>query len=345
MSALLRIKPWIWGIAAAAVALVLIYGFLWRQAAARITAEIETMASAENGALLSYDQLRAKGFPFFLRLEADNPAFGGDGEQPWLWSAERVVFHALPTNTDHIVAAFEGDHTLVFEQGGVEQVWRITPEAARGSYSLKSARERFALEFHNAAVVQERGGLAQMDAQIARFQISAERDAAETQAGFAIEGLDVTPVLGGAQTAPLMIDRLYAVAGVEAADGAPPLSEPARFIAWAQNGGVVRLKAFELHADDLSLAAAGGLGVDEDGYLAGQVRARASSAASLVEFAARQSNEDGQSIAAIVAAMNLMTVASGATDGSFEAPITIEGGRFFVGPIALARAPRIVEAR
>jgi hypothetical protein len=76
-------------------AVLAVWYFVWRAGADAMRAALADVAAAqaEAGAAFTYEPLRAKGFPFFLRGEIGAVTYARGA---WRWEADAVYLHAAP---------------------------------------------------------------------------------------------------------------------------------------------------------------------------------------------------------------------------------------------------------
>lgn len=102
--------------------------FVWRAGADAMRDALAEFAAAQaqSGAAFTYEPMRAKGFPFFLRGEIGAVSLA---RGKWRWEAQAVYLHAAPWAPDRIVLSAGPAMRLAEPEG----VWIIQAQGARAS--------------------------------------------------------------------------------------------------------------------------------------------------------------------------------------------------------------------
>lgn len=138
------------------LALIGAYGWLWLATAARLEEGLETWMESRRAAGLEadYDRVRITGFPYRLTMSVERPRIAGprivgaraagfrrtasQKAARWRWQGERLLVHALPLQSSHVIIEATGEHALTIERHEGERInltdTIVTAEAARASF-------------------------------------------------------------------------------------------------------------------------------------------------------------------------------------------------------------------
>jgi hypothetical protein len=122
-------------------ALLLAYSVFWHITANTLSARFAAWAEAERtaGAEVSWTQNPIEGFPYRLEMRIEAPAYVDLARTGWGWRADRLTLTAMPYNTAHVIANFNGMHRLVSPTGAVYE-GNIEGGAASASFSRGALR-------------------------------------------------------------------------------------------------------------------------------------------------------------------------------------------------------------
>ena len=329
------------------------YTVVWNNAAGVVKDEITRFAEDETQTRqLAYDDVKVGGFPFFLKVDVENPRYAApDDARAWRWSGERVTLHAVPFKPKEIVAQFHGPQNITFlDRPGVEARapkeihWRLASDSTRASFTAgKSGPENIALEVEEGEATRADAGLIAATTRFDRLIVRLEENKAENAeddgfvlAGLSIEGFESAPEIAGQTPGALKLDAITAaltlepltMAELNALDGEA-------LLAWSQTGGALTLEGLQIRSGETRLTASGGVDFDEYGFPFGELDARLERPQGLVDILAARGGVSAENAEAARVAIALMTLTTG--EDALNAPLTLEGGDVRLGPVAIAR--------
>ena len=122
-------------------ALLLAYSVFWHITANTLSARFAAWAEAERtaGAEVSWTQNPIEGFPYRLEMRIEARAYVDLARTGWGWRADPLPLTAMPYNTAHVIANFNGMHRLVSPAGAVYE-GNIEGGAASASFSRGALR-------------------------------------------------------------------------------------------------------------------------------------------------------------------------------------------------------------
>ncbi|MEM8988236.1 MAG: DUF2125 domain-containing protein [Pseudomonadota bacterium] len=335
---------------AAALVLLAIYAAIWLRTASAVEAEIDAWAAEERaaGAEVSYGEVKARGFPAFLRISLEAPSYAeGPGPRALSWSAERIAFHASPFDANHVVADVEGPLVVSFlDDPGVAAraprrvVLEIETDATRGSLRKTAAGRNFAVEMTN-------GKARRTDAHAIGGDITFEKllvqtsDASDEETDTplllaAVSGAGVTVRLDSPffEGAPL---TLWAFEAVGALSPAPRSGEGA-FQRWMDEGGEALIDRFQVTSGEARLAASGRLAMDAAGFPSGRMNVRLQNADDLVDVFVAGGALPAEMSETVRAAFQVFAATS-AEAGVVKVDLAVKNGEVKLGPLVIAKHP------
>ena len=277
------------------------YG-VWRAGAAAMRAALGDFA-AENGDV-AYAPMRARGFPFFLRGEADDFSIA---RGKYRLDADRVYLHASPFDLRRIVFSAAPSLRLQTPSG----VWSIRTDAARASIEQAEGGWLFKAE---AAGLEGVSGETRVTTGRGVINIAPEA-AGAFKISFRILGVDLKNARG--RTAIARLD-----AALTAAD------EPLAVTVHALDGEVGLAR----------LGLSGALARDGDGFAAGRLDASIENPAALMEALTVLGAVKPDKARTIEAGLALLGAAGG---GRIAAPVEFTNGETKLAGVKIASAPRL----
>jgi hypothetical protein len=344
------LKAFYWGggallaLFAAAIAWVVFWFVV--ASGARERAEAWAAAERARGAQVRYGRLELGGFPFAVRLTADQPAYAAPpgAARPWAWEGARLTAEMRPWNLSRVRFAAFGPHRLVLPAGDgplalAGEVARATAEVAfAGGVPWQADAEVAGLDLGGPG----RPGLLAA----ARATLKAQRNPA-AGSDPRVSALDF--LVGGealrlppAMETPLgrEVRRFLAEGSLMGAPPAGPLTDS--LAAWRDAGGTLEIVRFNLATGPLDVQASGTLALDGDlqpiAALTARIRGFFATVDTLVGRGLVRSRD------AAMAKVVLAALAKVPPEGgppALSVPITIQERRFYAGPVALAELPRL----
>ena len=335
----------------AILALAALYAGIWYHLAGEVRVALQNWAEARRaeGFTVGWDRYEIAGFPLALRITIEKPVFGKTSAAPGYEArAPLLVAEARPwAFRDWHVMAPHGAHLAV------------EPALARPAAALDAATIDVTTSPHESDPAPH-DGAPQVPGTLARIVadgITIDADARVAIAHAAIQAvLPSRPAQSHLETwisATLQIERLTLpsavpplgdtierIAAALAVKGAIPAG-PRRdaLAAWRADGGTLEVEKLDLGWGDLSVAANGTLALDEalqpEGALTATIRGYGAIIDALVASGAMKAGN------AALANLTLGLLAKPGPDGvsQINAPVTIQGGRLFIGPARVYRLP------
>lgn len=338
-------------VAAVIVAVSIVAGIAmvggWWFAVVRIESDIAAFAARldSQGGHFTADRRARAGFPFHPTVALTNPsiAFPPGAPGPWSWSGVRAsvgVSLFAPTVID---VAIDGAGRLTITPLGRTLNLAVQADNATAQFTRDATRETAAIKLVNLSIAAPDGEVTQIDSltlDLARANAVPADERGEAYgatlelAGFALPGERATPL---GRTLDQLAIEAHALGPL-----APALDDDA-FTRWRDAGGTILVPRLIGRFGPLMLSAEATLALDADlqplGAGTGRIEGFAPALDALAESRAIRP-EDAKTAAAF---LNLL--ARSPTPGAppqLSAPLTIQEGKLFVGPVAVMAMPRLV---
>lgn len=320
--------------------LVGLYWLYWSELADRLRAGVTEWAQeqAADGIIVTWTDLRVRGFPTRVRLEFDDLVFRAEAaETPWSWSTPEFHAHVLPYSLDHVIASARSPMLLTRGPGETPEAWEITAENAQASYVMKDGeppRVAADLEATSATRLDAPGTVS-----AARAQLHARKT--EDMAGavdLAIRLADVnigdgvadglTAVLGHDVSAAALQSRVTAAAGDDVFDD---------LALFEFSGGEIQVSEGRIAWGDASATFAGRLAFAPSGTADGRLDTRLQGQEAIVNglIAAKLIDEDLQG--PLKAAIQVLQFTNGDGAGGIKMPVIVKDSDVYLGPVRVGR--------
>lgn len=286
--------------------LLIIWHFVWRAGADAMRDGLDDFAAdvASEGGEVAYAPMRARGFPFFLRGEAD--AFS-IARGKYRLDAKTVYLHASPFDLRRIVFSTDPSLQLQTPSG----LWSIRAEGARASIEAKDGGWLFKAE---AASLD--GVYGETAVRTGRGVINVAPDAAGAyKISFRVLGADLTNPRGRT-----------AIARLDAALTAQ--TKPLR----------VQLHGLDSEIGAARVGLSGSLAADAAGFLSGRLDTAIENPAALTDMLRVTGALKPDDARTVEAGLALLSAAGG---GRIGAPLVFENGETKLSGIKIAKAPRL----
>lgn len=290
-----------------------------------------------HGALVDHGGLEMGGWPFALRATATDPAYEGHGVA---WSGSRLTAVAKPWDFSAIDLAFDGTHRLSLS---ADEATKVTLKAAGGTGRVTIGPDgqprSLALDFTDLAVMPAAGE----PVTVARLDVAGTRPPAPPDS-HRDTGLTVTLAAGGLRLPGPAPDGLGPhVQRVNAAlrvQGRPPMPERPSIAAWSRDGGVVEVDRLGIDWGPLTMAVNGTVALDAQLQPLAAMTAEiqgAEQALTAVEERLRPNQ--------LAAARSILAMLSRPPEGGgqpvIKAPLSVQNGWVYIGPLKVAPVPRL----
>lgn len=289
------------------------------------------------GAEVEWRALAVGGFPFRVRLAFAEPrlALPAHPLAPE-WRGGRLVALAHPWNLRHVLASFEGPQSFGFDEGGRRRTIELRTKRWLASWQAGAdGRRRLSFDLTELEAVDsaEAG-----PARAVRLQVHARPGPspdALADLAFKAEGVRLP------QAAALPLGPEIALAELDAAVMGPPPAGgyPEALLRWRDEGGVVEVRRAALDWAEVRFEATGTLALDAQTRLEGAFIARIWNHRKLLEALVAANALAAEDARLADAALDLLAAAN---KGVLSAPLTLQNGKVWLGPAAVARLRPLV---
>lgn len=300
-------KRWpLWAPFVAAALLLLLWFVVWRAGADRMRAELAAFAAEQSaaGGAVTHAPMRARGFPFFLRGEADGFSLA---RGRYALEAETLYIHASPFDLSRIVFSVDPALRLATPGG----VWTIRAEGARASIEAAAAGWLFKAEaaslsgVNGAAVVETGRGVVNV----------APEGADAYKVSFRVLGASLKNARGEAAMARL--DAALTAAG-------DPLT--------------LNIHGLDADIGPARVGLLGAVRAGDDGRLAGRLDASVENPAALAGALGVVGALKAEDAARVEAGLALLGAAGG---GRIAAPLEFAEGEARLAGVRIGKSPRV----
>ncbi len=331
------------GIAAA------VYAGYWYSAAELVQRGLLDWSAARRseGYTIGWDRTEVGGFPFALRVTIEKPIFGQSRIEPGYEArGELLVGEALPWALGqwHISAAQGG--TLAIQPGPERPAIDVAAAALDGTVmpgqdgdaamnagaDVTLAADRLTVSGQTSLAIAHAMARAHIPAGAAASHLQTWLSASLTLDGIA---LPVTvPPLGNT------VERLATTLAIKGTIPGGPRRQA--LAAWRDDGGTLELQSFALVWGKLALDAKGTVALDAALQPLGALTATIRGYGEIID--ALVATGDLKAGDAALVNVGLGLLAKPAPDGQYQldAPLTLQNGQAYLGPVRLARMPSFV---
>ncbi|MEM8772082.1 MAG: DUF2125 domain-containing protein [Pseudomonadota bacterium] len=316
---------WLYGPFALAGVILAGYYALWRYAAGEMKSAVQDWAVEQErvGLSVSYDKIKASGFPFFLRVHIDNPDLATpDG---WRWRTEKLAIDALPYALDRLIFSPVGEQSISTPELGN---WRFTAEDFRASIAQDKTRGWiFSMTIRDAEASSRNDRRAMLKSLI----------------------YDVFPETTGSTTLTLSLDA----ADVYASDGqhelsvnraqtflllseTAMLSQTDPLTAWRSAGGALDIRGLGVNINDAELSANGKVSLDSNNHPNGTLSLEVAKPLNIEKPLAATGAMTPEDAEAVAASLTLAAMAGG---GKARGTLEFRDGTAFLNGVEVAALP------
>ncbi len=315
---------------------VVAYWFYWSSLVDRLKLEVTNWAAsqAESGINVTWDDLRASGWPLRLRLEFDNLRYEATGaETPWSWSAPEFHAHALPYKLTHIIASAKSPMRITYGRGTGVREWEVTADSTEASYVIETdvpARLAFDIQAVTALRLDHP---AQVSA--ARLQLHARKsEETEGSVDLALRGADITVDDAFAPGLMDLMGPTIAHLGIQARVTAAAGDRVFQDIALLElEGSEIQVSQGTAMWGPASALATGKLTVSAQRIANGRFDTTLKGYDAIIDGLVRQKLVDADLENPLKAALSLLSLTSGAEPGSVRMPLIIKNNDVYLGPV------------
>jgi len=322
------------------------YGAYWYSVAELVRQGILDWSAARRSAgfTIGWDRYEVTGFPLALRVTVEQPIFGQSGVEPGYEArAPLLVAEARPWALDHWRVAAEPGITLQVQPGPARPAITIDAAALAGTVMPRVGDD--AARNPGADITLAASGLTIAgEARLTIAHASAHADLPTRRTASHLESwLAAAITLDGVtlpQAVPPLGDTIDHVAATLTVKGSIAGGPHRLALAdWRDDGGTLEIEAFDLDWGKLVLAANGTLALDAALQPVGALTATIGGYEDIIDALVASGNLRAGDAALAKLALGLL--AKPAPNGGYRlsAPLTLQSGQVFVGPVRLARMP------
>jgi hypothetical protein len=309
-------------------------GWLWTKG--RIERELDATVARMNaaGGAFTWSARRISGYPF--RFDVDFSDLTWRGPDGWGVSTPELRSETSVFAFGHWIAFAPGGVSLIRPKGGAV---RVAAQVLRASVSDAEGRPpTISLEGRNLTFTPTTGAAPYLLASAGQLHFHT-RAGPNDQGAFLME-IDDATASPGSKLAAVAAGAPVSLAAETIYDHASAISglswTPA-MKSWAIAGGRLQVRRFRFQAGSFAIDGHGaGLTLDPNGRLAGELDVVATyGEAALSELASSGEMRTDAARSAVHA------LQAGQTGGGHKAVLTFRAGRMLLGPVALARSPKV----
>jgi|GEM_PF-5742621 len=323
-----------------------LYWLYWSTVADRMKAEVERWAAEQRtqGIEVTWDAMRARGWPLRLRLELDNLTYAATAsETPWSWSTPEFHANALPYRLTHLIASARSPMQVTYGAGDTAQRWEVTTGSADASFVTTAGEPpRLAVDLQTVAATRLDRPAA---ITAARLQLHARKT--EDVAGsvdMALRGANISP---DRALAPGLIDLLGPTiqhVGVQSRLTANAGERVFQDVALLEvEGSEIQVSQGTVTWGETSATGTGKLAIAPDRTPDGRFDTTLKGHDAIIDGLIRQGLVAENLEGTLKAAMSLLSLTSGAEPGHIRLPVIIRQGDVYLGPVRITgegRAPQ-----
>ena len=286
------------------------YALLWRAGAAEMKKAIAVWAQDQRaiGVDVSYDSLKADGFPFFLRVHVEDPEIStADGLR---WRTDRLTLDALPYDLTRLIFSVRCEQRVSLADNSD---WRVNAEGFKFSIANDKSRDWiFSMNVENARATRETG---QAAASLSHLVFDLSPSAAdETTLVLSLAAADFEAKVSDKSARLDRVQTLLAVTQVQALGDAEM---------WRQAGGEIKINGLNAGRDEAKLSVNGSLSLDNAHHLKGALNTEVIAPAPFAEALSQLGVMSEQEAQSAAAALTLAAIAGG---GKISAPLEFSNG-------------------
>jgi len=336
------------------LAMVLVYTGVWVYGA-RVMIEASQHWVGERraeGYSVRYDDMRATGYPFWIRVELANPGFGAPhATSPWDWEGDSLNVTARPWRPGRFFLRTSGQQMVSFLGGEKRQTYRGTLDGAQAELIFKDGDPQSVdlrvLGLDLAAQQGTTGGkisLASADINVRRLPVAtgAGQGAATltldlTSSGIELPTTVIASPLGSKIEGLRMTGRLL---------GSLPRGPGASLIEaleiWRDGGGTVEVDRIALSHGALGIRADGTLALDRDLQPVGAFTARVQGFNETLDaFSHLGIIGAGQAMSAKLLLGVFAKRPRNGGPATLNVALTVQQRNFYAGPVKLLQLPLV----
>ena len=300
-----------------------------------------------SGFEISHAEPDLGGFPLSLRASVAAPSVGGGhGAQAWRWRGAGIAASFRPWNLSRFTFRIDGRNEITVGDAGRRR-YQLEATSAVAAIRLGAGDRVERIDADFAAIkVREDSWTEPLRIGRVRVEGSGYRRGSAGPRATDVALIIEDAALPVAPRGPLgrTIARVRADVTVFGTFPERPLE--AALAAWRDDGGTVELRGLVVHWGPLDLSADGTLALDAELRPIGALSASIAGVDEAVASLLAEGSIGAAEAAALRVAFNLFARITSSAGDRVNVPITVQDGRIFVGPVAVARiGPLTVSGR
>ncbi|MEQ8283770.1 MAG: DUF2125 domain-containing protein [Parvibaculum sp.] len=347
-------RPRRWHIYAPTIAIVIavaIYAVYWTTVSREIRAALERFeASPERGLVVGWRELSMGGFPYRIEARFVAPGAGAPATpEAWAWKGEAAEIALMPHNLRHVIVNLRGPQELRYRDlstnRAVENVLSWTMKGAWASYvdMPGAALGRIAVDIENVEAQHVRGvvaAVARFDAARLQLHTRPADDAASGTAGYDIALRGDGIALGLGRHIPALGHRIEKIAAQARARNLPRIERVSAVELledWRAADGTLAISDLVVKWGPLDMTAYGEVTLDAANRPEGRFDAEIADFEGLLDAMVQDGLVREREARVALAGLVLVSQFQGSEPGRVRVPISMTGGKLYLGPLAIAQ--------
>ncbi len=339
------------------LALIVAYTGYWFILADRMQTEAELRIEAyrDQGLEITYDALSVSGFPYRLELVIENLKLGVSGDaEIFSMRSPKVLFETLPWKPNHVLAIMPVAkvYSDPAHMGAIEA--SINESKASIKFGLNGSPKRISTvaETVNWHFVDKPDFVSTAGHSEFHYRKSKK----SKQESEALEEDPDAPMLGefaikltDIDLADIPVTPYGSIINIlqsqiELKGDVLPGRNISQMIRWRDSGGTLEVVDFLLNWGELDAKVSGTLALDEEMRPLGAFVLKVKGYEPLIDYLQAHGHIDGEMAANTKATLGMVAGEANTTDaGRISIPVTMQGGRLFVGPLPVDRLEPITK--
>jgi hypothetical protein len=320
------------------IAVFLLYTVYWFVAAEQLKVATVLWQQEQRAAGIHIDHqgLRIDGFPGTFRVAVDAPRIEWRTAMlSWSWASQRLVARTGPWSFDAVRGELVGDHNLVIGNPTTSVSYMTAADSTTFSLNTTDQQRRARLSLRGAMIDSDQlpGPLSVKEGDLV---IMIGQGNGELIVDIDASGVRPPP---SALRLPQAIDRVNLRAIWTGT--IPHTLSHAALSEWRDNGGAIEFPRAFLKSGEVSLSAEGTLALDEEMRPVAAFKAQVRGFEAALQILTEAQDLSPTQSAALRIALRLMAKRGG-QPGSVEFPLTLQGGRAYVGKLPVAQLKPLI---
>ncbi|MDO8837870.1 MAG: DUF2125 domain-containing protein [Parvibaculum sp.] len=344
-------RPRRWHIFAPTIAIVLliaVYAVYWISVSREIRTALERFeANPERGLVVGWHELSLGGFPYRIEARFAAPEAGApETPEAWTWKGEAAEIALLPHNLRHVIVNLRGAQELRYLDLSMarpaENILRASMKGAWGSYVdvTDAPFGRLAIDIEDVEADHQRGADGARDRiDAGRLQLHM-RPAPEEVADYDVAFQADTIVIDLDQKVLTLgpeIRKIVVQARARNLPNIERISAVEQFERWRVAGGALAISDLIVQWGPLDMTARGEVTLDDANRPQGRFDTEIADFEGLLDALVRDGLVQEREARIALAGLLLISQFQGGEPGRVRVPVSMNDGRLYLGPLAIAR--------